>query len=83
MLSCRILGHRLRFSAEGRTMSWACERCGEETGSKEYPDAGSAERYARAFDREDRADAGRRAPFLGMLPLRIWRRMRERMAARS
>jgi hypothetical protein len=55
-------------------MTWSCERCGE-SGSKEYASAVDAQRYARAFDREDRDDLGRRAPFIGLLPLRIWRRM--------
>jgi hypothetical protein len=71
---CRIFGHRMRFRAEERTMVWSCERCGE-SGSKEYASVGDAERYARAFDHEDRDDLGRRAPFIGLLPLRIWRRM--------
>ncbi|GAA1434445.1 hypothetical protein GCM10009601_58900 [Streptomyces thermospinosisporus] len=60
-------------------MLWHCARgCGAE-GSKRYPTARDAERYARAFDREDRADLGRRAP-LGLLPLRLvraWRRRRD------
>lgn len=29
--------------------------------------------YAAGFDREDRADLGRRALLIGLLPLRIWR----------
>ena len=69
------MGHRLRFWAAGSTMRWRCERgCGEE-GSKAYGSSRDAHRYARAFDREDRDDIGRRAPLLGMLPLRIWRRL--------
>jgi hypothetical protein len=29
MLRCRLLGHRFRFSADGSTMRWDCERgCG-------------------------------------------------------
>lgn len=58
-------------------MRWRCARgCGAE-GSKRYPTARDAERYARAFDREDEADLGRRAP-LGLLPLRLWRAWRRR-----
>jgi len=77
MLSCRLLGHRFRFTAEGRTMTWACERCGA-GGAKEYPSERDATRYAAAFDEEDLDDLGRRAPLLGMLPLRLWRSLRER-----
>ncbi len=53
-------------------MSWTCERgCGA-GGAKEYTSAEEASRYAGAFDREDRAELGRRAPLLGMFPLRLW-----------
>jgi hypothetical protein len=75
---CRVLGHRYRFRAEGATMSWACERgCGA-GGSKEYPSSEDAARYAAAFDREDRSELGRRAPLLGMFPLRMWWTLRRR-----
>ena len=51
-------------------MRWTCERgCGA-GGSKEYASAEEAARYAAAFDREDRSELGRRAPLLGMFPLR-------------
>ncbi|HEY3577695.1 MAG TPA: hypothetical protein VGK68_06845 [Gaiellaceae bacterium] len=84
-LGCRVFGHRFRFRAEGATMTWACERgCGA-GGAKEYPTAEEAARYARAFDREDRSEVGRRAPPLGMFPLRLWwtlRRREERARAR-
>ena len=57
-------------------MRWECQRgCGA-SGSKRYPAAEHAERYARAFDREDREDLGRRAPLVGLLPLRIARALR-------
>jgi len=59
-------------------MTWACERCGAPGGTKTYPSAAEAERFARAFDREDRAELGRRAPLVGLLPLRIWRAWRDR-----
>jgi hypothetical protein len=75
MSACRIFGHRYRFTAEGTTMRWRCARCGA-GGDKRYASAREAERYARAFDREDRDDLGRRAPLIGLLPLRIWRRLR-------
>jgi hypothetical protein len=76
--ACRLTGHRYRFSAEGATMTWVCERgCGD-GGAKTYGSAAEAARFARAFDQEDRADLGRRAPFLGLFPLRIahWLRTR-------
>jgi hypothetical protein len=59
-------------------MYWECQRgCGA-AGSKLYASAEDASRYARAFDREDRADLGRRAPLLGLFPLRLLRAFRER-----
>jgi len=76
VLACRVLGHRYRFHAVGRTMCWSCERgCGV-NGEKTYATHADATRYARAFDREDRDDLGRRAPLIGLLPLRIWRALR-------
>jgi hypothetical protein len=78
MLRCRLFGHRFRFSAEGETMLWSCQRgCGE-GGSKHYPSPEDAAQYARAFDREDREDLGRRAPMVGLLPLRLVRALRKR-----
>jgi hypothetical protein len=78
MLMCRVLGHRFAFRAEGSLMVWECERgCGAR-GSKEYPTADQAQRYAAAFDKRDSDDLGRRAPFLGLLPLRLWRWLRDR-----
>jgi hypothetical protein len=76
VLSCRVLGHRYRFRADGPTMTWSCERCGGPGGSKTYASAEEAARYAAAFDREDREDAGRRAPLVALLPLRLWRALR-------
>jgi hypothetical protein len=77
MLRCRVLGHRLRFSCDGETMRWTCQRgCGT-GGSKRYSSAADARRYAAAFDREDREDLGRRAP-LGLTPLRLFRALRRR-----
>jgi hypothetical protein len=81
-LRCHIAGHRLRFRAEDATMSWRCERCGGGAGEKRYPSAAEASQYAAAFDREDRADLGRRAPLVGLLPLRVWRMLHDRRAAR-
>jgi hypothetical protein len=71
MWRCRLLGHRYRFDACGQTMRWRCQRgCGA-GGAKRYPTAAEAMRNARAFDREDAADLGRRAPPMGLLPLRL------------
>jgi prophage protein DUF1660 len=78
VVRCRIFGHRFRFSAAGTTMTWSCMRCGA-GGSKTYESAGDAARFARAFDRED---LGRRAPLIGLLPLRLWRVWHDRRAAR-
>jgi hypothetical protein len=77
-LACSVFGHRYRFTAEGETMRWACQRCGAVGGEKRYPTAAEAERYARAFDREDREDLGRRAPLVAGLPLRAIRLIRRR-----
>ena len=73
MDACRLLGHRYRFSAEGATMRWECERgCGE-GGSKRYASAAEAQRYARAFDRRDADQTGKR-PLLSLLPLWLARK---------
>ncbi|MFF7206565.1 MULTISPECIES: hypothetical protein [unclassified Streptomyces] len=78
MLRCQILGHRFRFYGEGETMRWRCVRgCGAE-GAKRYPSEADAQRYARAFDREDLEDLGRRAPLVGLFPLRLLRALRRR-----
>lgn len=72
---CRLAGHRLRFRVQDRTMVWECERgCGRAGGEKTYPTAGQARRYAAAFDRSP--ELGKRAPLLGMFPLRLWHRLR-------
>jgi len=81
MNSCKAFGHRFHFSAEGETMSWECQRgCGE-GGSKRYATAEEARRYARAFDRQDSEDLGRR-PLLSLLPLWLARKAGERSASR-
>jgi hypothetical protein len=73
-----MLGHRPRFTSEGETLRWACARgCGA-GGEKRYPTAEDAARYARAFDREDREELGRRAPLVGLLPLRVLHAIRRR-----
>jgi hypothetical protein len=81
MVRCQLLGHRFRFTSEGDMMRWSCQRgCGA-GGAKRYPSADDALRYASAFDREDRDDLGRRAPLIGLLPLRIVRAVRARRHA--
>ena len=56
-------------------MHWSCARgCGA-GGDKRYESAERAARFARAFDREDRDDVGRR-PLLSLLPLGLARRKR-------
>ena len=50
--------------------------CGA-SGSKRYPTAEQAARYATAFDREDAEDLGRR-PTLSLLPLWMARRAARR-----
>jgi hypothetical protein len=47
-------------------------------GSKAYESAAAARRYARAFDREDRDDIGRRAPLVALFPLRLRRALSRR-----
>jgi hypothetical protein len=76
-IACTALGHRYRFTADGATMVWRCERC-DAGGEKRYATADEASRYAAAFDREDRDDLGRRAPLVGLFPLRLWRAWRGR-----
>jgi len=73
MRTCRVLGHDYRFTTEGRTMRWACERCGEPGGSKDYASPAEAARYARALDRRDAEDVGKR-PMLSLLPLWLARK---------
>jgi hypothetical protein len=82
MLRCRVLGHRYRFWAEGAVMLWECERDCDAGGRKTYASPAEARRYAAAFDREDRDELGRRAPVLGMFPLRLWHQMRRRSERR-
>jgi hypothetical protein len=76
MLACRIVGHRYHFEADGRILRWTCRRgCGA-GGERFYATPADARRYAGAFSREDRENIGRRAPLIGLLPLRIWRALR-------
>lgn len=77
-LACQVFGHRLAFDADGRTMRWACDRCGRDAGAKQYDTADDARRYAAAFNRRDTEALGKRAPLIGLLPLRLWRKFSKR-----
>jgi hypothetical protein len=73
-LSCRVLGHRPRFWAEGTTLHWRCERdCDDPGGTREYASAADARRIAAALDVEDRDGIGDRA-ILSLMPLKLARR---------
>jgi hypothetical protein len=75
VLACRVLGHRIRFSADGPVMRWSCDRgCGE-GGEKTYETAAEARRYAAAFDRRDSDRVGNHRT-LSTVPLWIVRRLR-------
>ena len=71
MFACRLLGHRYRFTSEGATMRWDCQRgCGA-GGTKVYASPAEAEHYATALDREDKDAVLRRPAMLSLLPLRL------------
>lgn len=75
---CQIFGHDYTFGADGATLRWQCRRgCGD-GGSKVYDSSDAANRYAAAFNRRDSDDLGKRAPLLGLLPLRLWRMVKSR-----
>ncbi|HET9186479.1 MAG TPA: hypothetical protein VFN80_00880 [Acidothermaceae bacterium] len=77
-MACTVFGHRYRFTAQGATMRWECQRgCGA-GGHKQYGSEADARRYAQGLDVEDDAEVGRRAPLLGMFPLRVYRALRNR-----
>ena len=77
MIACRVLGHRMRFWADGEVMRWDCEReCGL-AGEKRYGSAAEAQRYARAFDKRDSDDLGKR-PTLSLVPLWLGRKVGRR-----
>ncbi|WP_211221069.1 hypothetical protein [Nocardioides insulae] len=63
----------MRFWAQDGSLCWACARdCGHQ-GSKGYDRSEDAARYATAFNRRDTEALGRRAPLIGLLPLRVAR----------
>lgn len=59
---CRLLGHRYRFTADGNRMTWRCQRGCRAAASKEYPTAEQGQRFAAAFDREDRGIRASKIP---------------------
>ncbi|GFG48721.1 hypothetical protein CQY20_28155 [Mycolicibacterium agri] len=77
-LACQVFGHRPAFHADGPTLRWACDRCGQDAGAKQYASAADAQRYAAAFNRRDTDSLGKRAPLIGLLPLRLWRKFSKR-----
>lgn len=74
-LRCRVLGHDFDFTADLNTMTWQCSRCSAGA-SKSYPTPADAARFAATFNSRDFDDLGKRAPLIGLLPLRLWRRWR-------
>jgi len=56
-LTCRIIGCRFRFAAEGRTLRWWCQRGCPSGGEKTYAGADEALRMAAALDHEPRSPA--------------------------
>ncbi len=75
---CRVLGHGFDFRAEDRVLVWECTRSCGAGGSKPYRTAEDASMYAAAFNRRGNEDLGRRAPLIGLFPLRLWRKWRDR-----
>jgi hypothetical protein len=75
VIACFLIGHRPRFRSDGVRLRWACERCSGASGERLRASAAGARRHARALNRTDRDDVGRR-PLLSLLPLRLLRGMR-------
>lgn len=74
---CAVFGHDPEFRSDGTTLRWECRRQGcDDGGSKTYPSADDAARYAAAFNRRDSEAIGKRAPLIGLLPLRLWHWLR-------
>ena len=57
-------------------MDWNCRHGCDAGGSKLYRSAEDAARFASAFDRRPTDNLGHRAPLIGLLPLRLWHRLR-------
>lgn len=80
---CSIFGHDMSFTTDGPRMDWTCRRGCNAGGSKLYASAGDATRFAAAFDRRPNENIGRRAPLIGLFPLRMWHRLRASGMARG
>jgi hypothetical protein len=76
MLVCQVLGHHLRFHADGVWLRWHCDRCGRSLGGRRYARAELAERYAGALERQPRVPSGRGAPPFALFPFRLASRTR-------
>lgn len=78
---CRLFGHDYVFTARETTLEWECTReCGA-GGSRSCATTSRAEHCATAFNRRDVDSLGRRAPLVGLFPLRMWRRLASRDGA--
>ena len=75
-LRCRVWGHGFVFRAEADQMLWSCTRCSAGD-SKRYGTAAEAARLAAALNVRATTDLGKRAPLVGLLPLRLWRWWRQ------
>lgn len=75
-IRCVLFGHDYDFRVDGSTMRWQCSRGCDAGGSKSYPSPQDAARYAKVFNHRSTDELGRRAPLIGLLPLRLWRRIR-------
>jgi hypothetical protein len=65
--TCRVMGCRFAFGAEGATLHWWCRRGCPSGGEKTYATAAEAERMAAALDHEPRSPANILALFGGTL----------------
>jgi hypothetical protein len=75
-----VFGHRFRFSADGPTMRWSCQRgCGA-GGEKTYDGAADAARFSAAFDREHGSRSTAHVT-PSIFPLWLARRLRSRRRA--
>ncbi len=79
--ACKVFGHDMTFQAEDRSMRWSCTRGCEAGGAKEYPTSEEAAHFAAAFDKRENRDLGKRAPLIGLLPLRLWHRLHNNQRA--
>ena len=74
-LACRVFGHDFVFRAEDKQLVWGCSRC-PAGDAKGYSTPAEAQRLADVFNVRDNKDLGKRAPLIGLFPLRLWRKFR-------